>query len=1669
MKQSKKLLSIFLAMLMLLGTVSVVGNAALVKSEVAYDSIDNAKLTPEQVADIILDMLDNDLLAGMDTVDLSILGKIRLNKVDYIFADVCTLRGSGWWTIGKGLLGDLQNFNFNALKNSDWDDPWQRSDGNLKMLYQVIQLLGDNASLLSKVAYGIGTNNGVSLGLVGNFLSLGDIEDILADLPGFLTRMVYDMLIYGSYGYDKDAEELNNTLPTEVNTLDKMVNVAIKNLLTKPQKYDWVPTGEYTTDEEGNQVPVTKKVWDEDSFILDASKLEGKNLDLSQNSFFSLLDTVLPVAYETFGTVVLNHDVKKIFMEAMGVDFVRITDAKEIADITKAGTGYINVNGEGSENTSDADKAKVKNYFCNAQMWQVDGTWYFRDYVTTEVGTDATTGEPITEKQDRFFKAQTYSVDELYSIFNWDYELTASDLDFATMTSANGYGSLAGSLNHILYVILKEAINPTAIGLTSIDEIWVDGGNDNFNENLMKTAGFLLKNYTFMFFGRNEAYVDLDTLEGTDAFKQTIDEYVKANDREGLIAYMLLPLLGDVLPQLVYTTDMFEDGLQIEQLAALLVREFLTDLTPQVNDYVCDYDALIFQDASLKTGRSLIKGQDSAYWMNLVLNMGLDLAAIYLDNIANFGVDLASLKTLHSYATGSTQPWQIVLEEIVDWAVLYIGSGSNSVIKGLDPTTLGVSRSVTYTASNDSHAVANNYDGKAFWRISTALNTLLPLGIINGGSSPEGSANNFGLDVEVIFNKLKDDIIPTLNIEGIIGLFGRNNHETNFLGQTNLYKEILDLVNQLLSSILGNNILQVGNDASTILANAISQGSLKTTINNLFSGLNSRKYGLLEGALPVLAAFIADWGGEQVLASPDFSISNTTKADAGTLNVTLALRNGSKGVWRSYMNGTTREQDEQYTYNIISINSLQGLGISGGTGALAYGNTASVTLSKSGITGTGLADRIDITYTVSDENGNLMANGAQFTKSYFTYVSYDDDFKRHQRDGSYWDLNMAKRCSLQIRMDQNIYIAEEDLPNIANQGYATYYNQGDDKKTGKLTASGTSEQNGIKINSGSKTAQEETVTWSPFTFDSTKYTSVGHAGATYQFSYNIDNGNGGENYTTKMFVYSGADYGLLEDLVNDEVSKARVQSDYKDDAKYMDYLGKLANGMAIIYNPRVDANFWTDCYARYEALLAAVEALEAVEKTDAEKAAAGGSIDGLVDNLKTQLNGIQDNFNGKDYRTYMLYRWERYKDARSDANWIIDLKEEVKFGAPTKHFPYGSYSQAKYTNLVSGDKYADFLLGLLVDMTEEELAAAKEHFDNRTAEYYGQTTLDVAQYSNLLTRTSQRLITRTTTPVKSYLQKEINSAMNDIGDQNNNRYSAKSWAPYYEALTAAQAALNSDSQDVIFAAKYQLQVTRNNLRSEAKEADYDELEILIAQAENALATQAANKNTYANGDEDFGKLLVALGYTTEGGTKLFGGAKDVFNTSYDKNDQDEVDDAADELKAALAKLKFKNFETTKPNTVGTTAVETGEKDENGEPVKENIYTTKIAAKQFKDAVASAIKGGNSSWTVQVSLDEKYTATDAGLALPVGTGATVTIIKNEGGVNVPVATIKVIVEGDVTGDGVIDGLDCMVVDLVANNNTSLGGVYLEAGDLASNAADQRITLEDLEQVVNRAIA
>ena len=97
----------------------------------------------------------------METIDLSILGELRLNSIDNICADISDLTGGFVWAIGKGLLGDLGDMDFSAIKNKS------RSQGDLNMIMNVLQLVGNdtNSNIISKIAYGLGTSDGISLGL----------------------------------------------------------------------------------------------------------------------------------------------------------------------------------------------------------------------------------------------------------------------------------------------------------------------------------------------------------------------------------------------------------------------------------------------------------------------------------------------------------------------------------------------------------------------------------------------------------------------------------------------------------------------------------------------------------------------------------------------------------------------------------------------------------------------------------------------------------------------------------------------------------------------------------------------------------------------------------------------------------------------------------------------------------------------------------------------------------------------------------------------------------------------------------------------------------------------------------------------------------------------------------------------------------------------------------------------------------------------------------------------------------------------------------------------------------------------------------------------------------------------------------------------------------------
>jgi hypothetical protein len=165
---------------------------------------------------------------------------------------------------------------------------------------------------------------------------------------------------------------------------------------------------------------------------------------------------------------------------------------------------------------------------------------------------------------------------------------------------------------------------------------------------------------------------------------------------------------------------------------------------------------------------------------------------------------------------------------------------------------------------------------------------------------------------------------------------------------------------------------------------------------------------------------------------------------------------------------------------------------------------------------------------------------------------------------------------------------------------------------------------------------------------------------------------------------------------------------------------------------------------------------------------------------------------------------------------------------------------------------------------------------------------------------SQRLLKRDHDVDATYLNTEIASANAMIG-KTNNGYTERSWNQYIEALNNAEAVAKAPTQMTAFDAKYNLLVAVNELNKIGEEADYSELEALIAQAEQALA----NENLYDNTAKEFGQVLAELGYkefTNADGDKvqLFPGSALLVNEQpYAADDQRKVNNAEKLLKKLL--------------------------------------------------------------------------------------------------------------------------------------------------------------------------
>ena len=1762
MKQSTKLLSLVLALVMAFSCMSVIGNAALSKSAVKYDSVDDAVLTPEDVADIALDLVD-DLLASMGDdlyIDI-VVKKIDLRSIDKAFTSLLDLGGTA--NTLSGALGDAGDLNFKAFSTNYKLDskPYQRSHGDMVIVRQLLRFLSDNASIVSKAVGGIGVDGGLRLGsIVEGLIKLDDINDILRNLPDFLRKLVYDLLIHGSYNpnYKNEsfpASDELSALPGEVNTLDKIIDYAIAGLLTNPRDYEWVDT-------DGDKVADTKQ-WDPNSKLLPSAAAfgfaavadyfsvagvdHGSGLGTKEHTVFELLDKAAPFAIYDLAIPALNNNLKKALMEAVEADVNECNEKDVPAEVMAVFK-------------DEASYVTYISYDCMKKD-EVTGDWYYTT-LESETIVDAQ-GKPVldkdgneqTQKVRKYFKINLAAANEFGSLINWDWNLYApapgtgdntiddiNELNYDALIAK--YGSITESLNDIVGIVYKNALKDEVRDdfESQTEDTWIEGAtSDVFTNNVERLLKYLLANFGGKIFGEDSPYAD------KDVYDYAFYEPMSLVD---IVALIGPSFFEDVMPQLIiprnedgtyaFATSEGGESIAFLQFGAIVIREFMTEIAPNVN-----YDAYIFAEGSLTDGSGRQFAEHSAEeWFNIILNMGLDIAYTYLGQLTNFGdtirynaagtaldtsasayrtTDVATPPTAETVVT--EKRWKDMLNAAIEWALSYVGQDDYSVLAGFEPNTV--------KAVSDDPLV----------RLSYVLNKILPLGFINGLDD-----GTYDASVSVLFDRLKS-LLTTLDLNELIALFGRNGvgNDGSTLVRGNILNQpvqgmVINLLTDILKLVFNKNIFASDGNAGTpptTLEGLLPQGALKLTVQNLLTGLyGAEQRGLIKAALPVVGKLISGWGTEQRMRKPDVDISSHIKLTSGATSEAqeIVITNKADGIWRSWVDasGNRQTSDEHYNIKIVDVKAYEfgtntetsGVSISGySKDYIAYGKSTKGSLTVSGVT-TNKFVRIDTSYQVYEGTKQL---GGTYVMSNTVYLdnSVTDAGQKHETGNQsdfkfYWGyttqyVDIADLPG-SIENTPFFYLTKEKKTTVKKPNFGITSGSGDGLasfSTSNITLnSGVREWNIAPYKSNecwatgddaNDKADASLITVTSNGFNKAAWDALGkESGSTGTVTANV----AGEvpkstsslkykdysaTITATFKYYNSSERSDLEGLVNKELQLSRNSAEY-DSTAWSNYVAALNTAADAAYTElRAGSNFkYVDTQ---EALEAAIEALEEART---------GTVDATITNsiaaLKVKLNGVEATYTDEyDYTDYKMHRLNRFNKVRDDAQWLIDIDKDANrtMADIDSNFPYNGMVEADLKavvaanaslNIVAGTDGKNIVEALLEELSDEEYEDRANWLDDRKVEYAGVTTFDVAYASDMLDKTSTRLLNRSYkvngNPDFTMINTEIASAEAEIDADNldedgNKIYTDRSWAKYTAALQDAKNVVSGNgrvkSQKNAFDAKWELLCCRNELVLVDEEADYTELETLIAQAEQVMA----NLSLYDNSAKELGQVLAELGVkgtiVNENGDPIDifpGSAYHVNAEPYAEEDQDKIDGKARELKEALARLKFRGLNIT-GTTVSDKVIVAPNEEEGVEAVYAKVATiaAEMNAEKVKELLGATATGANvTTDLITVSNDLNYTV-ETELAGFAGTNSVVTFYTVQGGIKIPVATVRLVVNGDINGDGVVDVIDGANAFLVSTDKAALDGCYFIAGNLAGEAEVGKgvIDADDYSALVNLVVA
>lgn len=1690
MKKSTKLLSVILAVVMIFSTMSVMAFAA--KTE--YQTSDNltaldayspdgavTRLSTEERMSVVFDFLDVTLAAAninmgevINTAGLRLVIDLRsVNALCGTIDSAQALLNNGLVKLVKGLLGIVKDAN---LKN--WKSGMTREkNAQLDIVNGIATLLNDNAGLVKKVI-----NDGkLDVGIIGNFVDISGVNKYLSDLPGMLKGLVYPV-----FARVDDDMALINTYSTTTENPDTLIKNVLINAMSKPQSYTsykedasgncisnhialptsaeaglrdyyvkgsdskgaYIEVFEYDTakktyisqdekyykteetDMEGkgtgvyvyaNAAGENVKYYVKDSYFLPSLATSGKVseiFNLDSNTLVSALYQIAPYVFKDLAPVVLNGSVKMLLAQWFGAEKTEL------------------FGGKASEATAVLAKlpSDVKAFYSKAAGAY---NWEWSDFT---IGSDGNGYYRLVSKDgltETWLKFDMSTANSFAKLINWNYTISGDFVNEFMPTAANdgsvtasaaGYTTVLAALNDFVGKAIDTMLSDTAKAAIN----WTKGDNSNLVPNLRKALQYVAAyNPEYLFgTGYETVYAGYyDTVVDKSASDQDVVTALGAIGVKALMPQIILPSAAEL------------KGQNVTALLACVIRELATQFVPTYN-----YDALIYADYNSKT---LVKGKDSGYWLDVIFTMGTDIGMKYLSKLADLGSDKAggySVAASKTYKLAdfekNTRAWEDTIDWIIDWALTSDNEWCWKFQKLINTDGLDLDLA---TAQDP-------------WvKLDKIIRDVLPVEkIINETATDGKTFLETVLREDIIDRLLNLDVSKLLGTNSVTGIFNIPANST--LRTEAMYPAVFRIVRELLNKVLGKvcgNTALIADSYNSIDA-ILQKDAIADLAEKLILGIAYavKSGGLLDVALPFVNFFLGWTTNAQSYAEPKLTIDkgtlNYVQLTNGQMNTTLKVTNASAGMLLKH--GDTYDHPYVLTLKSVTVNGTEML--KSGEKKLSPYESTDVTLNAA--VPTDSLVKVTAVYSFTFKDGT--AYNGDITSTTFEYATNDATdvgtaWSKEDKKTSIYDVVKMKGETTTDYLVTNASALASAISNIA----VTWTNQRDtDCKFTNGSISGfdssifeSSGQAEALVSNSFNFPKESSISVNPLrvksdvdveTVPSASSFALGNSSVTVYGKYRRQDGT--LTMTAPfgtLYYYNGTN---IKKVVDSEFKANRDSSKYPAEA-WNTYWTALTAAAKLVYGPFRKANLgnYSD-----DNLTAAITALETAAKAldTANTTPTSGSATVTPAPIEAALKAAGD----INYQNFDLYAYWAYEKAMKAGNAIIDAYKGPV--APEKYIDGSSLSEAEIT-AIANKANATYKSAIVASMKAPSTEAQNAYMDAVKAyKAPSYSELEILNSAKNIAWYASFLKSAAVKTEKQFLAKEIAAAKAQGYKEAD--YTAGSYARYTKALAAAEA-LNANAealQSEVFDVKYELEIAQRALMPKSASAleagAYTELEAVIAQAksiftDNSAYTFDASKADGLSKTEAYAKLVSVLGYeyTDEKGNtaNLYSGSAE----NYAANDRFYSNVVAAQIDAVITNLK----NAMAPFVCKYVAVPTTAGSNEGVSVTENASlitgVTPGSLATADDVLARVTAKDSSATTLNVA------ANAAGL---YGTGATATLSLKSSGA--PVAIYTVVIYGDVNGDGVVDGFDASSMDLAINNKAALTGAYKTAGGLATGKVD-----------------